>query len=104
MTDYRNVKGLKLFLYALLHLIKIGKTVSDKKIEENISSGIATYFYNEFGTILDRFAFCPDNIEGINNFYKDKIVSISDRSQKYSCTENDGLFLLIMITFDEIML
>ncbi len=96
-----TTNGLKIFLYVLLGLIKEGKKESCKTIEKKLSTGIATYLYYNYQNVFDNYGFNPDNIDDINEYYKDFInVADGNENRKYFCDTDDGLYLLFYMTLD----
>lgn len=84
-NDSRDVAGLKIFLIAILELIKSGKKETCKDIEDNMG-GISKYLMSKYGKIFDKYR--SNDYTEIDAFYK-------NCDNKFNGEEDEGLYWLI---------
>jgi len=91
---------IKIFLYAILDLIKNQKRENISFIEENLNNGIATVLYSKYSEYFDRLCIGKDNLLLADNYYK-KYAGVADGCEgKYACEENDGLYLIVKLALE----
>ena len=83
---------------SVLDLIKNNELEKTVAIENKMSKGVASYLYSKYKKYFDTYYFNSESIEKIDAYYSN---FIGFTEEKYLCNENDGLFLLIKLTFDE---
>lgn len=101
--ESRKTHGLRVFLLTLLELEMQGKKEKCEEIERMISKGIATALYQKYTSYFEANGFHPDNIDGIDNYYKqwDGCADGKELSH-YMCSEDNGIVLLIALALNEI--
>ena len=96
-----KVHGLRLFLYALLQLIKDGKRESCAFVESKLSAGIASALREKYPTVFSE-SLSSDIINEIDQYYKKWSGCSDGEENKYACEVQDGLYLLIKLALNEI--
>ena len=94
---------MKLFLYGLLELIKKGESETTVYVEEKIKGGIATTLYRKYSDVFNSVAFSVDSLKTVDEYFLKKYMGVADGLEhKYSCDENDGLYLIIKLGLEGI--
>lgn len=94
--------GLRMFLLTLLEMVKNGVEIPCNTVENAISSGIATYFWNNHQKYFELTEANFDNVEGIDQYYR-KFTGVSDGKEfKYLCEKKDGVALAIALALNDI--
>ena len=91
-NDPRNVAGLKIFLFAVLELIKSGKKETCKDIEDNMGC-ISKYLLGKYCKVFDKY--CSGDYTEIDEFYK-------NCDNKFNGEEDEGLYWLIEQAFRDL--
>lgn len=94
--------GMKCFLLALLDILDNGEKCSCETVEKKFSTGIVDYLYSLFKPYFDKNAFDLAFSENIDAYYKNLYGVVDGREYKYSCTQDDGIKLLIGLAIDNI--
>ncbi len=101
MSCDKPVSGMRMFLYAILKLIRQGKTEDSMLIQDKLSQGVASYLYQKYR--IEFESLCPDNLEELDMYYKQWNGVSDGKLEAYECTEKDGLYLLVKLVLNDIV-
>jgi len=94
--------GLRMFLYGVLSAIKANESLAYNTVDEQLRNGVASFLFSKYEKHFRNVGFNGDDLEAIDNFYKMSCGIVDGQENKYDCQENDGLYLIIKIAFNEI--
>lgn len=96
-----HVNGLRMFLLVVLDLILSGEQISNIYIEDNLTGGIAKVLYEKYKTTFDKLGFNPDNIEVVNEYFR-QYYGVADAQEHKYIKHDNGLALLLGLALNEI--
>ena len=101
----KEFTGMDLFAQAILSQISSGKTESVSTIIEKMEKkNIVHYLYNKYkdDCFLSLDDSCPYNVDAWEEtYYSFSYITENDARRKWGiCNEDDGLLLLVSLTFE----
>lgn len=91
---------MRMFLYAILDMIKNSKKESCNELANKVNFGVASYLATKYTDYFNNVH--KDKIEELDDLFRNYIEEFDEKVSKYNCDDDEGLYLLIAIALNEL--